>query len=730
MSIGRVTLIVFSLATLFSIGLTSTPAYATHLGPDFSFNSVHVEWGVPGVLPGPFVPSTEVAPDFALSTASDFVLFEIEPLMDCIPIEGVDTVECTFTLPNFIDQLDTKIIFVDITFDSTIGPAPAVDGVEVTCFDSTGESEGDVFEAELDPEGNPNLWFYDIRCEPNPDWETITLLLEPNVSSVEINTESSNSHNPLSEFEIIVDGAFDPLSNGEWSDVTAKAFISPPTPTGELFSTTLDDPNANAFTYAAVAPGFSEPPGGEEGPTELYLLYDYLERTNPDFTAGEFVADIVFPISVDVGAASVSLTVIPESLQVFAVAHEIPIEIIELQLRSISPIPICPSEPDFFGNVFFEVFIIDVGTNGGIIDGCASDFGIEAAVGFGSSPEGDARGAGSHMIIEVEVELLIPPEFVDPESPFPEDGLAGVYSPAPAFWGADIANDDFDPPASKAIFEIFPDGSTGLDTSFVPPPPSGPTSADHYLGYKVKETKHTDKFEKITVILSDQFESDATYTVEKPERLYNPVDKNGEGISDEITHLLGYKIKAPKDTPKFEKITNVLVQNQFGDITVDVKKPKLLLVPSSKDLTSIPDPLNPITVNHYKCYDAKETKGTPKFVKRLVTLSDPNFGESKVFEVKKPKLLCNPVEKQVANADRTVETTPIQNPENHLMCYDLKKIKDQPKFKKTNVFTNNQFEPEDLEVKKEHQLCVPSIKILVDEPPVCLPPGCLFPTPQ
>jgi hypothetical protein len=39
-------------------------------------------------------------------------------------------------------------------------------------------------------------------------------------------------------------------------------------------------------------------------------------------------------------------------------------------------------------------------------------------------------------------------------------------------------------------------------------------------------------------------------------------------------------------------------------------------------------------------------------------------------------------------------------------------MKDDPKFEKRNVFTNNQFGPEDLEVKKQKQLCVPSIKTL------------------
>jgi len=232
-----------------------------------------------------------------------------------------------------------------------------------------------------------------------------------------------------------------------------------------------------------------------------------------------------------------------------------------------------------------------------------------------------------------------------------------------------------------------------------PPPPPASGTTDHYLGYKVKETKHTEKFQKLTVTLSDQFEMGKIYTVEKPERLFNPVDKNQEGIIDEITHLLGYKIKAPKGE-KFEKVTNVHVTNQFGELILDVKKPKLLLVPSSKDLTETPNKLDKITVNHYKCYDVKKTKDAPKFKKQQVTLSDLNFGETKVFEVKKPKHLCTPVDKDGEG---------IIDKESHLMCYDLKKIKDEPKFKKRNVFTNNQFEPEDLEVKKEHQLCVPSI---------------------
>jgi len=49
------------------------------------------------------------------------------------------------------------------------------------------------------------------------------------------------------------------------------------------------------------------------------------------------------------------------------------------------------------------------------------------------------------------------------------------------------------------------------------------------------------------VTLIDQFET-GLFKVEKPDKLYNPVDKNYQGINDPNTHLMGYKIK-PIGTP-------------------------------------------------------------------------------------------------------------------------------------------------------------------------------------
>jgi len=238
--------------------------------------------------------------------------------------------------------------------------------------------------------------------------------------------------------------------------------------------------------------------------------------------------------------------------------------------------------------------------------------------------------------------------------------------------------------------------------------------ADHYLGYDVKETKGTPKFDKFDVDLTDQF-GDGIFEVKKPERLYNPVDKNGEGISDLFTHLVGYKINAEDDDEEEDDvIANVLVTNQFGDIILDVEEAKFLLVPSTKDLNSPPSELGSTLIDHYKCYEVDVTEDTPKFEKREIRVFDPNFDEDRTLEVKKPKLLCNPVDKNRGG---------IIDEENHLLCYDVKPVKGEQKHeKRKSVFTNNQFGPEQLDTKKEKELCVPSMKTLLEVPPIIIEP--------
>jgi len=231
---------------------------------------------------------------------------------------------------------------------------------------------------------------------------------------------------------------------------------------------------------------------------------------------------------------------------------------------------------------------------------------------------------------------------------------------------------------------------------------------DHYLGYEVKQTNDTSEFGEIIVQLTDQF-GNGIFEVEEPERLFNPVEKNGEDIFDEITHLVGYEIEAVDDEHD-DFIAIVNVTNQFGDIILDVEEEELLLVPSNKTLGLPPEqPFDSTLSNHYKCYEVEVTDDTPEFVKRQVTVFDPNFNENRVLEVEKPVLLCNPVQK--IHNDVTAE---IINPENHLLCYDVKGEPDH--IKRNSVFTDNQFGPEEFETEKERELCVPSMKMVLQIP--------------
>jgi len=91
-----------------------------------------------------------------------------------------------------------------------------------------------------------------------------------------------------------------------------------------------------------------------------------------------------------------------------------------------------------------------------------------------------------------------------------------------------------------------PEGEASI-TSFLQlysqaPVPEPSTILDHFLSYKVRRTKGTPKFEKREVTLTDQFESGVLFEVKKPKELYNPADKNSEGIINLDTHLLGYEI--------------------------------------------------------------------------------------------------------------------------------------------------------------------------------------------
>jgi hypothetical protein len=230
---------------------------------------------------------------------------------------------------------------------------------------------------------------------------------------------------------------------------------------------------------------------------------------------------------------------------------------------------------------------------------------------------------------------------------------------------------------------------------------------DHFLSYKVLvQTQDIKKHKSLEVFLRDQFE-EGHFRVNQPVALHNPADKNGEGIGDPETHLVGYKITSAGGAPKHKVRNNVKVENQFGELIVDTIRADGLLVPSAKDLER-PVEAPHSRLDHYKCYRVKKSKGTPKFPKTRVTLED-QFTPKQVFEVLRPTRLCNPVEKRI-NGEIKAE---IKDPDNHLMCYALFKARGGTGHERVkDIHVNNQFGPLRLDTVHEEELCVPSTKTL------------------
>jgi hypothetical protein len=207
------------------------------------------------------------------------------------------------------------------------------------------------------------------------------------------------------------------------------------------------------------------------------------------------------------------------------------------------------------------------------------------------------------------------------------------------------------------------------------------------------------------VHLVDQFET-GDWQVVKGKGLCTPADLNGTGVNDPATHLRSYQIKAVPPTPRHQRRTLVHVTNGLGanggDLRVDTVKPDLLLVPADKDLHVDP-PLPTGDLDHFKCYKIKVSPGTPRFPKGVaVSLADQFTGTPKSFLLKKPRHLCNPVDKDGGG---------INNPSAHLLCYKAKGS--IPKhMRRIGVHVHGQFGVEIVDTVKEDEVCIPSAKSL------------------
>jgi cysteine-rich repeat protein len=182
-------------------------------------------------------------------------------------------------------------------------------------------------------------------------------------------------------------------------------------------------------------------------------------------------------------------------------------------------------------------------------------------------------------------------------------------------------------------------GIVGPTFNVMTPGPSAtvtPSPPSHFQCYGVRRQP----FAAIGgVTLADQFGTSAA-DVTRIRRLCNPASKNGEepGAVTAPDHLMAFKIRRTGE--RFRRLRNVEVTNQFGVAEIEVRRPVMLLVPTAKSLSAPVLPPTAPAIDHYQCYDVKGGAGT----RAGGVIVQDQLGTLTV-DVKRPRWLCNPVDK-------------------------------------------------------------------------------------
>ncbi|HKG25648.1 MAG TPA: hypothetical protein VKB09_08360, partial [Thermomicrobiales bacterium] len=214
-------------------------------------------------------------------------------------------------------------------------------------------------------------------------------------------------------------------------------------------------------------------------------------------------------------------------------------------------------------------------------------------------------------------------------------------------------------------------------------------SIDHFKCYDVSPSE---EFTPIDVELKDQFTS-GRVRVGPPDTLCNPVGKNGAEIRDPASHLTCYPIEEldPSALPP-----EVVVDNQFGSLTLKIGKTQRLCVPSRKKEPPDGDGCD-VKGDHYTCYTAKPAEGE---VEVLPFELKDQFGATQV-RIRDPRVVCTPTDKNGEGiADREL----------HYDCRQI--VASSPDFQPRKVTIENQLGTFTFAVEKPDVLCAPSCKSL------------------
>lgn len=226
-----------------------------------------------------------------------------------------------------------------------------------------------------------------------------------------------------------------------------------------------------------------------------------------------------------------------------------------------------------------------------------------------------------------------------------------------------------------------------------PAPPPVPTfDIDHFRFYEVEPKAAEFGFE-----LTDQFAPAAKKArTRRLTHFGNPSRKVHAGFETGIKrsddHLTWYELDQPEPEPR----RTVRFRNQFGQHSVDTRKPRSLLVPTWK--TSHEGSEFPEKLDHYKCYQVIQVNTAPNLPPLL--LGD-QFGSQDNVQLTGPRYFCLPALKRREGH----EERPIVDEKTHYAVYLATQ---EPR--EVDFTSRDQFGDYELRSRRTAFFAVPSIK--------------------
>ncbi len=168
----------------------------------------------------------------------------------------------------------------------------------------------------------------------------------------------------------------------------------------------------------------------------------------------------------------------------------------------------------------------------------------------------------------------------------------------------------------------------------------------------------------IGVRLANAF-GDLTVDLKQPRLLCAAAATSGVELRDAVTHLEGYVVKPQKGQAKLVPQTGLAMTSPIGTLVVDTAKADRLLLPTAADPAASPN-LTVNQVDRFTCYRAKLAKKQPTLAKDLqLTVTDQLTGLAKRVTLKKLVRLCAPVGANGGDPKHT----------DHLLCFQVSATK-------------------------------------------------------